>query len=186
LIDRLRHYPTDARAWDRFVRRYRPKICGWCRERGLQEADAEDVAQNVIAILTRKMASFRYDPSRRFRAWLKTITYRALCDLMASRDRTVGDGPTPILDTIEARADVEKRIDEQFDRELLALAIARIRERVEAPTWEAFRLTTFEGHSGAEASGLLGIPVASVFVYKHRVQKMLREEIARLEGADEE
>jgi RNA polymerase sigma factor (sigma-70 family) len=186
LMDRLRQHPKDAGAWDRFVRRYRPKIYGWCRERGLQEADAEDVAQDVIAILTRKMASFRYDPSRRFHAWLKTITRHALSDLMARRCRAVGDGPTPILETIEARADLERRIDELFDRELLDLAIARVRARVAAPTWDAFCLTTFEGHSGAEAARLLGIPVASVFVSKHRVQKMLREEIARLEGAGRE
>jgi RNA polymerase sigma-70 factor (ECF subfamily) len=184
-MDLLRQSPRDAGAWDRFVRRYRPKICGWCRARGLQEADAEDVAQDVIAILTRKMASFRYDPSRRFHAWLKTITYHALSDLIANRCRAIGDQPTPILETIEARADLERRIDEVFDRELLELAIARVRERVAVPTWEAFHLTTFEGHSGAEASRQLGIPVASVFVSKHRVQKMLREEIARLEGADE-
>jgi RNA polymerase sigma-70 factor (ECF subfamily) len=186
LMDLLRRYPKDAGAWDRFVRRYRPKIYGWCRDRGLQEADAEDVAQDVIAILTRKMASFRYDPSRRFHAWLKTITYHALSDLIASRCRAIGERPTPFLETIEARANLERRLDELFDRELLELAIARVRERVAAPTWDAFRLTTFEGHSGAEASQLLGIPVASVFVSKHRVQKMLREEIARLEGAGEE
>ena len=185
LMEMLRRHPKDAGAWDRFVRRYRPKIYGWCRARGLQEADAEDVAQDVIAILTRKMASFRYDPSRRFHAWLKRITYHALSDLMARRCRAVGDRPTPLPETIEDRADLERRLDELFDRELLELAMSRVRERVATATWDAFRLTTFEGHSGAEASRLLGIPVASVFVSKHRVQKMLREEIARLEGAAE-
>jgi RNA polymerase sigma-70 factor (ECF subfamily) len=184
LIDLLRQSPRDTGAWDRFVRRYRPRICGWCRGRGLQEADAEDVAQDVIAILTRKIASFRYDPSRTFRAWLKAITYHALSDLIASRCRAIGDRPIPILETIEARDDLERRLDELFDRELLEHAMARVRARVAAPTWEAFFLTTFEGHSGAEASRLIGIPVASVFVAKHRVQKSLREEIARLEGAD--
>src|SRR5262249_45411994 len=91
-----------------------------------------------------------------------------------------------LLETTVSSASLERRLDELFDRELLELAVARVRERVAAPTWEAFRLTTFEGHSGAEAARLLGIPVASVFVSKHRVQKMLREEIARLEGAGEE
>jgi RNA polymerase sigma factor (sigma-70 family) len=186
LMDLLRQSPKDAGAWDRFVRLYRPKIYGWCRVRGLQEADAEDVAQDVIAILTQKLASFRYDPSRRFHAWLKTITYHALSDLLAGRYRAVGDRPIALLETIEDRADLERRIDELFDRELLELAIEKVRERVAAPTWEAFRLTTFEGHSGAEASRLLGITVASVFVSKHRVQKMLREEIVRLGGMDEE
>jgi RNA polymerase sigma-70 factor (ECF subfamily) len=186
LMDLVRQYPKDAGAWDRFVRRYRPKIYGWCRDRGLQEADAEDVAQDVMAILTQKMANFRYDPSRRFHAWLKMITYHALSDLIARRCRAIGDRPTPFLETIEARANLERRFDELFDREQLELAIARVRERVAAPTWDAFRLTTFECRSGAEASRLLGIPVTSVFVSKHRVQKMLREEVARLEGAGEE
>ena len=185
LMEMLRRHPKDAGAWDRFVRRYRPKIYGWCRARGLQEADAEDVAQDVIAILTRKMASFQYDPSRRFHAWLRTITYHALSDLIASRCRAIGEQPTPLVETIEARDDLQRRLDELFDRELLELAMSRVRQRVATATWDAFRLTTFEGHSGAEASRLLGIPVASVFVSKHRVQKMLREEIARLEGAAE-
>jgi len=47
-------------------------------------------------------------------------------------------------------------------------------------------LTTFQGHSGAEASQALKMPVASIFVAKHRVQKMLKEEIDKLEGADDD
>ena len=186
LMEMLREHPKNAVAWDRFVRRYHPKICGWCRAWGLQEADAEDVAQDVIAKLTQKMASFQYDQSRCFRAWLKTITQRVLSDLIASRRRAVGSQAIRFLETLEARADLEQRIEEIFDRELLDLAISRVRERVAQATWDAFRLTTFEECTGVQASRLLGIPVASVFVAKHRVQKMLKEEIDKLEGAVEE
>ncbi len=182
LMERLRQFPWNTEAWERFVELYRPKIYGWCRAWGLQAADAEDVAQEVIAKLTQKMASFDYDRSRCFRAWLKTITQHALSDLMASRCRALGDGLVPIVRSIEARTDLEKRIEELFDRELLDQAIARVRERVAPVTWDAFRLTTFEEYSGAEASSLLGIPVASVFVAKHRVQKILKEELAKLEN----
>jgi len=185
LMDMLRQYPKNADAWDRFVRRYRPKIYGWCRTWGLQEADAEDVAQDVITKLTEKMSNFQYDRSRCFRAWLKTITQHALSDLVASRHKAVGNLSTPIWETLEARADLERQIEEIFDRELLELAISKVQERVAAPTWHAFRLIAFEGHSGAEASRLLQIPVASVFVAKHRVQKMLKEEIDKLEGVTE-
>ena len=90
LMEMLREDPRNAVAWDRFVRRYHPKIYGWCRAWGLQEADAEDVTQDVFAKLTEKMANFRYDQSRCFRAWLKTITQRVLSDLMASHRRAVG------------------------------------------------------------------------------------------------
>jgi len=186
LMERLRQYPWNAEAWDRFVQLYRPKIYGWCRAWGLQEADAEDVSQDVIARLTQKMAGFRYDRARCFRAWLKTITQHAVSDLVASRFRALGSGSIPILKSIEARTDLEKRIEELFDRELLDLAISRVRERVAPVTWNAFRLTTFEECSGAEASKLLGIPVASVFVAKHRFQKILKEELAKLETCGED
>jgi RNA polymerase sigma factor (sigma-70 family) len=181
LMEGLRQFPRNAEAWERFVELYRPKIYGWCRVWGLQEADAEDVAQDVIAKLTQKMMNFDYDRTRCFRAWLKTITQHALSDLLTSRGRALGDGPIPFLSSIEARADLEKRIEELFDRELLDLAIARVRERVAPVTWDAFRLTTFDECSGAQVSSLLGIPIASVFVAKHRVHKILKEELAKLD-----
>ncbi len=186
LMERLRQFPRNAEAWERFVELYRPKIYGWCRVWGLQEADAEDVAQDVIAKLTQKMTHFDYDRTRCFRAWLKTITQHALSDLLASRCRALGEGQGPLISSIEARADLEKRIEDLFDRELLDLAIARVRERVAPVTWDAFRLMTFDEYSGAETSRLLGIPIASVFVAKHRVQKILKEELAKLDhGRDE-
>jgi hypothetical protein len=38
--------------------------------------------------------------------------------------------------------------------------------------------------SGAEAAACLSMPVASVFKAKSNVQKMLQEEIARMEGME--
>jgi RNA polymerase sigma factor (sigma-70 family) len=186
LLDLLRQDPRDSDAWERFVLRYRPKIYAWCREWGLQEADAEDVAQDVLVKLTEKMSSFRYDPSRCFRAWLKTITQHAWSDLIASRYRAVEGRTSPSLTSVEARIDLEKRIEQTFDREVLELAIVRVKERVAPPTWDAFRLTALEGQTGVEASRFLGVPVATVFVSKHRVQKMLRKEISVLEEAGDD
>lgn len=186
LMEMLRQDPSNAIAWDRFVRRYHPRICGWCRAWGLQEADADDVAQDVLTKLTGRMASFRYDRTRCFRAWLKTITQRVLSDVMASRRRAVGSQVPALFERVEAQADLERRIAEIFNRELLELAISRVRARVAPTTWDAFRLTALEERSGAEASQLLQVPIASVFVAKHRVQKMLKAEIQRLEGAAEE
>ena len=183
----LQQDPAHAPAWDEFVRRYRPKVYGWCRQRGLQEADAEDVTQTVLAKLTEAMRDFRYDPSRSFRAWLKTITQRAWSDLIAHRHRAAGSGTSQVLQrlqTLEARADLERQLEEAFDRELLEVATLRVQQRVAPQTWEAFRLTALEGLSGAEASRRLLMPVAHVFVAKHRVQKLLQEELRRLEHPD--
>ncbi|MBX6314787.1 MAG: sigma-70 family RNA polymerase sigma factor [Isosphaeraceae bacterium] len=184
LLERLREEPRDAEAWEAFVRRYRPLIYAWCREWGLQRADAEDVAQDVFTKLTQKMGGFQYDPSRCFRAWLKTITQRVWSDRIATWYRRRDVRVLQAIEALEARAE-ERRDQSPFDRELLELAMRRVRRRVAAVTWEAFRLTALEGLTGLEASNRLSVPVASVFVAKHRVQKMLREEIRKREARDE-
>jgi RNA polymerase sigma-70 factor (ECF subfamily) len=186
LLGRLRQDPTDQGAWGQFVSRYGPKIYGWCRGRGLQDADAQDVAQTVLVKLAVKMRDFAYDPARSFRGWLKTITQNACFDYLEGRKRPgLGSGDTQVLallDTVEARRDLEQLLEEAFDHELLEEAMARVRLRVGPRTWDAFRLTALEGLAGAAAAERLGMKVATVFVAKSSVQKMLAEEVRRLEG----
>ena len=189
LLGRLRRDPANEAAWAEFVEQYGRKIYGWCRQWNLQEADAEDVTQNVLVKLAAKMRDFTYDPSRSFRAWLKTLTNHALSDFQDSRRRhTSGSGDSAVdrlLQNVAAGEDLVKRLEEEFDRELLQEAMQRVRLRVAPQTWQAFWLTALEGLSGAEAAAQIPMAVAQVFVAKRRVQKMLREEVARLEGPDE-
>jgi len=185
LLGRLHRDPTDAAAWGEFVDHYGPKIYGWCRRWRLQDADAQDVTQAVLLRLAAKLAEFTYDPSRSFRAWLRTLTHHAWSDYLESRGRAVagtGDsGTVELLHSVAARDDLLQELESQFDRELLDEAMTRVRLRVARQTWEAFRLTALEGLAGAEAACQIPMQVAQVFVAKRRVQKMLREEIARLE-----
>jgi RNA polymerase sigma-70 factor (ECF subfamily) len=185
LLGRLRRDPTNPAAWSQFVEHYGTKIYGWCRKQGLQEADAQDVTQNVLLKLAGKMRDFSYDASRSFRAWLRTLTHHAWSDFLESRGRPgLGSGDSQVkdvLDNVAARDDLVQHLEEEFDRELLEEAMTRVRLRVAPQTWEAFRLTALEGLAGAEAAGRIPMQVAQVFVAKRRVQNMLREEIEKLE-----
>ncbi len=188
LLGRLRRDPTNQAAWGEFVEHYGGKIYGWCRKWDLQEADAQDVTQIVLLKLAQKMREFAYDPSRSFRAWLKTLTHHALSDFVESRQRPgLGSGDSRVqgvLGSIAARDDLVEQLKAEFDRELLEEAMARVRLRVAPQTWQAFVLTALEGLSGADASQRIPMQVAQVFVAKRRVQKMLQQEVARLEQAD--
>jgi RNA polymerase sigma-70 factor (ECF subfamily) len=82
LLGRLCQDPSDQAAWDRFVRRYAPRIHGWYCRWHLQPADADEVTQNVLLKLVQKMGTFRYDPSRSFRGWLKTLAHKAWVDYL--------------------------------------------------------------------------------------------------------
>lgn len=186
LLERLRRVPADQAAWAEFVDRYGPRVYGWCRHWRLQEADAQDVTQDVLVRLAAKMRAFAYDPSRSFRAWLKTLARHALSDFCDARGRagaTGGSAAADQLQTVEAREDLFRRLDDEFDREVLEEAVARVRGRVTPKTWRVFELTAREGRSGAEAAGELGMTVAAVFVARGRVQRLLREEVQRLEGS---
>src|SRR4051812_8102449 len=77
LLERLRDSPQDSEAWGEFVGRYRPLLGAWGRHWGLQEADAEDVAQAVLLRLAVKLRQFDYDPAQSFRGWLRTMARHA-------------------------------------------------------------------------------------------------------------
>jgi RNA polymerase sigma-70 factor (ECF subfamily) len=186
LLGRLRQDPTDQAAWDEFVERYGRHIYRWCRQWKLQDADAEDVTQEILVKLARKLRDFAYDPSRRFRGWLKTVAHHAWRDFVDDRRRAqavAGDRRLQeLIQTLEARADLVHKLEEAFDLELLEAAKVRVRLRVAPHTWEAFRLVALEGLPAAEVAARVGLQVAMVYVAKGKVQKLLQEEIRELEA----
>jgi len=185
LLARLRQDPTDQAAWDVFVERYGRRIYRWCRQWDLQDADAEDVTQDILVTLARKMRDFAYDPSRSFRGWLKTLAHHAWRNFVDSRRRTqaaAGGGPAwELMQTLEAREDLVQKLQAAFDHELLEAAQVRVRLRVAPHTWEAFRLVALEGLPVVEVAAAVRMQVAMVYVAKSKVQKMLQEEIQKLE-----
>ena len=184
LLTQLRQDPSNQAGWDEFVERYGRHIYRWCRQWNLQDADAEDVTQDILMKLTQKLRAFTYDPSRSFRGWLKTVAHHAWRDFADSRHagRGAGDGKfQELMLTVEAREDLAERLEQAFDLELLEAAKARVRLRVAPHTWEAFRLMAFEDLSVDEVAARAHLQVAMVYVAKSKVQKMLKEEIAKLE-----
>jgi RNA polymerase sigma-70 factor (ECF subfamily) len=185
LLGRLRKDPTDQAAWSEFVDRYGPKIYAWCRRWRLQEADAEDVTQTVLLKLADKMRNFAYDPKRSFRGWLMTLTHHAWSDFLKSRGKAgAGSGDSKVrerLESLQARDDLVTRLKEEFDREILEEATFRVRLKIVPQKWEVFRLMAHEEKPGAEVAKILGMKVATVFVVRSKVQKMLQEEVRKLE-----
>ena len=185
----LRSDPSDQAAWSAFIDRYGPQIHAWCLRWKLQEADAQDVTQMVLVKLVRQLPNFTYDPSRSFRGWLRTLTAHSWSDFIGGQVRGVrGSADTAVfemLDTVQARVDLVRHMEETYDQELLELAKAEVRERVEPHTWEAFHLTAVDGVAADEVASRLGIRVATVYRARHVVQTMLREVVAALDASEQ-
>lgn len=186
LLGRLRRRPGDPAAWSEFVARYGPKILAWCRGWGLQDADAHDVTQTVLMKLATRLPDFEYDPTHSFRAWLKTVTQHAWHDIAVKNSRPGrGSGDTGAfekLDEVEARDTLVRCLEDAYDEELLREAMGRVRLRVEPRTWEAFHLLAIEGLPGAQVALRVGMKLATVYVARSKVQRLLRDEIARLDA----
>jgi len=186
LLTRLRQDPSDQAGWDKFVEHYGRHIYRWCRQWKLQDADAEDVTQDILVKLIEKLRAFTYDPSRSFRSWLKTVTHHAWRDFADSRHAQPAAGDSQVQElmlTLEAREDLAQKLEEAFDLELLEAAKVRVRLRVAPHTWDSFRLMALEGLPVAEVAARVHLQVAMVYVAKSKVQKMLQEEIGKLEMA---
>jgi RNA polymerase sigma-70 factor (ECF subfamily) len=183
---RLRQDPTNEAAWEVFVERYGRHIHRWCRQWKLQDADAEDVTQDILMRLAQKLRAFTYEPSRSFRGWLKTLAHHAWRNFVDSprraRAAAGGNQVWELLGTLEAREDLIQKLQEAFDYDLLEAAKVRVRLRVAPHTWEAFRLAALERLPVAEVAATVHMQVAMVYVAKSKVQKMLQEEIQRLEA----
>ncbi len=189
LLGRLRTTPDDPATWAEFVAHYGPMILTWGRRWGLQAADAEDVMQTVLLKLARKLREFEYDSSKSFRNWLKTLAHHAWRD-HADRQTRPGEGSgdsaiLAALDELEARRDLVACLEQEFDQELLREAMARVQLRVAQRTWDAFRLLALENWTGTDAARKLGMNLATVYVARSKVQRMLRDEVGRLESEED-
>ena len=141
LITRLRN-TADHAAWAEFEARYRELLVRFCRRRGLQEADAEDVVQHVFAGLSRSMAGFAYDPSRgRFRDYLCRCVVHAISKWSGRRNgpatpldtRIAESLATRDLDPVEAHAWEEEWVDHHY-----RTAMATVRKTFDPKSVEIF------------------------------------------------
>src|SRR5204862_6480657 len=102
LLVRLRD-PRDEAAWTEFVDLYLPLIYGYLRKQGLQDADAVDLAQEVLGAVAGAVGRLDYDPNRgAFRNWLFTVVRRKLSNWRAAQgNRVHGSGDTAIHQLLE-------------------------------------------------------------------------------------
>jgi RNA polymerase sigma factor (sigma-70 family) len=187
LLVRLRD-ASDGDAWQEFVRLYAPVIYRFARKRGLQDADAADLMQEVLRSVSSAVKRLEYDPVRgTFRGWLFTITRNKVFNFLESSSRRVqASGGSGVQQRLEQQPGIDGEQSEEWEtdyqRALAARAMEQVKDEFQAATWEAFRQTAVEGRTPAQVAGRLGLSVGAVYVAKSRVIARLREEIQRLEG----
>ena len=177
LLIRLRD-ANDQRAWEQFVEIYTPLIYGFCRQRGLQDADSADVAQEVMRAVARAIGNFDYQPDRgRFRSWLYAITRSKFNDFLERRRKEPAAGDATMKSLLETQRCPEQdaRWDREYNHCVFDWACAQVRGEFTESTWQAFWRSTVNEETGEEVARALGLSVGAVYIAKSRVRTRLRE-----------
>lgn len=187
LLARIRD-GRDTDAWREFVHLYGPVVYRFARNRGLQDADAADLMQDVLRSVARNAHRMEYDPKRgTFRGWLYTVTRNKIYNfLSAQRNRPRGSGDADAnerLDATPARDDgtgPDADWEREYQRRLSARAMERVKNEFQPATWQAFWETAVEGKGAAEVGAGLNMTAGAVYVAKSRVLARLRDEVRKL------
>jgi RNA polymerase sigma-70 factor (ECF subfamily) len=187
---RLRN-ADDGAAWSEFIENYGSMLYRFVRSRGLQDADAADIVQDVFRRVGAAIGRLDYDKEKGgFRAWLFTITRNRLNSYFESQKRhgRVGNDTAQyeqLQQAVRGTDDMEQAWEYEHMRMLAGKAMMEVETKVEPMTWQAFRMTTVENLNANEAGKRLNMSPGAVYVAKSRVIAKLREVIKRLQAEEE-
>jgi RNA polymerase sigma-70 factor (ECF subfamily) len=179
----------DSGAWEQFVALYTPLVRRFAQRYGLQEADTQDVTQEVMVAVVKALQGpeqWQYDPKRgRFRSWLFTVVQNKLHDFFRRQRQPHGTGDSGVQHLLAQQPAPEEDLsaiwDEEYERFLWKLAASQVRERVREATWKAFWLAALEKRNPKEVAENLNLSVAAVYLAISRVRGMLKKQVQRLQ-----
>lgn len=177
---------VDQDGWLDFVAIYRPIIYRLARKRGLQDADAQDLAQQVLVSIAGAIERWHpHDESTRFRHWLRRVAGNAISNALTRRPRDMAAGGTSIQDVLERQdergSDLSREIELEHRREIFLRAASIVKTEVSADTWQVFQLTVIEGCAIEEAASRMSKSVGAAYAARGRVMNRLRRIVNEME-----
>ena len=181
LLGRARR-PDDAESWQRLVSLYTPLLKAWMRRSFLQDADVDDLVQEVLLTVSRELPNFEHSgrPGA-FRHWLRTVAVHRLQHHWRSRQQQpLARGASSFLDELNQLEDdasaASREWNAEHDRHVVSQLLEQVRPRFQPQTWEAFRRQMLDGQRPDAVAAQMGIPIQAVYVARSRVLSALRRE----------
>jgi RNA polymerase sigma-70 factor (ECF subfamily) len=189
LLSRLKN-GQDQDSWRSFFETYWRAIYSTARRSGLEDVEAQDVVQETVISVFKSIQHAGYDKSKgRFKYWLLRVTKRRIVDELRKRIK----GQISLsLDSSSSKAGVEDPLQQipdpagceleaiwetEWEHNLLEAALERVKQKVDAKNYQIFDLHVFKNRSVAEVAQVTNVSPARVYLVKHRIQKVLRQEL---------
>jgi RNA polymerase sigma-70 factor (ECF subfamily) len=193
LLSRLRD-AGDEVSWRTFFETYWRLIYNVARKSGLTDPDAQDVVQETVIAVAKKMPDFRYDPAKgSFKQWLLLITRRRIQDHLRRVYRSLPQAQqnpeeaARSLENLEAvsltpDAQIDAAWEQEWRENFFQAALARVRQRANPKHYQAFDYCVLQNVRPAEVARMLGLSAAQVYLAKHRISRAVKRAVAEVEA----
>ena len=181
LLNRLQH-TDDSKNWNRLFELYAPLLRAWLRRYEVQDSDADDIVQEVLATVLKELPSFQHNQRiGAFRSWLRTIlANRVKLFWRSQKYRPVATGTSSLDDQLNQLQDDASEVSQMWNREhdeyVLQRLMRAVQPQFEAKTWQAFRRQVVDGEKANMLASELDMSLSSVYMAKSRVLSALRRE----------
>jgi RNA polymerase sigma-70 factor (ECF subfamily) len=167
-------------SFENVYRRWYVDVARWVRARGANDADVEDLTQEVFIIVRRKLPQF---DGRNLPGFLYRITERTVRDHRRSawiknlfrRPAALPEMEAPESDSLQAIHQGERR-----------KALERILATMSEKRRTTFILFEIEGYTGEEIAQIQSIPVETVWTRLHHARKDFLRLVEALSPAERE
>ncbi len=193
LLSRLKDW-DDQDSWRQFFDTYWQLIYNTGVKAGLTHAEAEDLVQEVVISVAKKMGGFKTDPAAgSFKSWLLTLTRWRIHDQLRKRPPPRPEPPPFPEDktktrtaTVERLADtapgpLEADWDADWEKHLLQAALARVKKYVKPELIQIFDLMVDKQWPALKVARRLQVNLARVYYARCKVAALLKQEVKRLE-----
>jgi len=188
LLGRLRDLSDDA-GWRVFFETYWRLLYNVARKSGLADDAAQDVVQEAVIAVARKMPEFRYDPAKgSFKQWLLLITRRKIMDHFRRLYRSLPAADASAQERAErlaasgSDAAIEAAWDAEWREHIIEAALARVRTQVQPKHFQVFDYCVRQNRRAGEVARMLGLNPAQVYLAKHRTTAAVRRAVAQIEA----
>lgn len=192
LIGRLKNW-DDQEAWREFFEIYWRLIYSVAIKAGLNDSDAQDIVQETVVAVARKMRRFQYDPSiGSFKTWLMLVVKSRIGDYLRRRQCRVqtvapADSTSTRTSHLErlpdaATSNLEALWEEEWKKWLFDAALQRVRLKVTPKQFQVFDLLVLQQLPPLKITASFRLSLGQVYLIKHRVSRLVQKEIGRLEA----
>ena len=191
LLSRLKDW-SDDESWRDFFSTYWKLVYGVALKAGLTEQEAEEVVQETVITVARRIPEFNYDPAVcSFKTWLLNLTRWRIVDQLrkrkpdgsAARFRPDSTARTATVERVAdpASLDLDAVWDREWEHQILEAAIQRVKRNVNPEHYQIFHLCVFKEWPVKKVAGELDVSAAQVYLARHRVGALLKKEVKAME-----